>query len=128
MIMTQTDICKLKRDELLALPQKPFTEIHQYESILVVPTRKKHDSRWRLMALVGCKEVDGKHSIPVHIIGYCDDINLLFDKIVPKWHQALRCDMTLSNCLKFWSNYFDFEVGCATSSTDIHLIPDKHCK
>lgn len=124
--MTQTDICKLKKDELLSLPRKPFNEPHVYESIIVVPTRKKHDSGWRLMALIGCEEIDGKHCIPTQVIGYCDDINWLFDKVSPKYHQALRCDMLLSNCIRFWSNYFNFEVGCVCSSTDINLIPDKN--
>lgn len=115
------DIVNLRQKDLLNLPLKPYTEIHTYEAIIVCPTRRKHDSGWRLMALIGCKRING-YCTPVHVIGYCDDINwkvehtMAFDTI-----QSLRSDMTLSNCIRFWSNDFEFKVGTVCSSTDIYI-------
>ena len=112
----------IKREELLNLPQKEFNKIEVYDWIIVVPTRRKHDSGWRLMALVGGKKV-GKHYEPVELIGYCDDINWRFPKNMN--HNILRSDMTLSNCIRFWSNNHSFKVGTCLSSTDIEIIEDK---
>ena len=118
------NIPALKQKDLLSLPLKPsFSEIHTYESIIVCPTRRKHDSGWRLMALIGCKLIDGR-TIPVHIIGYCDDINWRCETVmVVDTIKAIRCDMTLSSCIRFWSNDFNFKVGIVVSSTDIFLLP-----
>lgn len=124
------NVCIAKIKELLALPQKPFNEIRTYEYILIVPTRIKHDSGWRLMALIGgTKEDDNKYR-PTELIGYCDDINwILPDKInALAYLNRLRTDMTLSNCCRVWSNYFLFQVGHCLSSTDIKLILDKQIK
>lgn len=116
-----TDIALLKQKDLLSLPQKPFSEVHIYDSIIVCPTRKKHDSGWRLMALIGCKRIDD-YSTPVHIIGYCDDINWRCETIMAiDTINSIRCDMTLSNCIRFWSNDFEFKVGMVVSSTDIYI-------
>ena len=112
----------IKREELLNLPQKDFNKIETYEWIIVVPTRQKHDSGWRLMALVGGKKV-GDHYEPVELIGYCDDINWKFPKNMN--HNILRSDMTLSNCIRIWSNNHVFKVGTCISSTDIEIIEDK---
>ena len=112
----------IKREELLNLPQKDFNKIETYEWIIVVPTRRKHDSGWRLMALVGGKKV-GDHYEPVELIGYCDDINWKFPKNMN--HNILRSDMTLSNCIRIWSNNHVFKVGTCISSTDIEIIEDK---
>lgn len=125
-----TDISKIKRDELLALPQKDFTKIETYESIIIVPTRKKHESGWRLMAIVGCKCIDGTHNIPCEIAGYCDDLEFniknrdYFAKLdyIPSLYS---CDMLLSNCIRFHSNICHFEIGMCCSSTDVELIVDK---
>lgn len=119
------DVCTAKRKELLALPQKPFSEERIYEYIIIVPTRRKHESGWRLMALIGATKVNEHKYEPTELIGYCDDINWILPKDV-KYHEALRTDMTLSNCTRIWSNYYKMKVGCVTSSTDIILIKEKY--
>lgn len=111
----------MKQKDLLALPVKEFAKIEQYESIIIVPTKKKHDSSWRLMAIIGCKQNDEQHNVPVEIAGYCDDINWIFQSN-NKRLEYLRSDMTLSNCIRFWSSYHRFEVGMCCSSTDIKVI------
>lgn len=117
-----------KRDELLSLPQKPFSEIRTYEYIVIVPTRRKHDSGWRLMALIGATKGDDNKYRPTELIGYCDDINWIFPDNVHncKYLNRLRTDMTISNCCRVWSDIFKFQVGCCCSSTDIKLILDKN--
>lgn len=115
------DVAKIKQSELLALPHKPFSEVRTYDYIMICPTKKKHDSGWRLMAIIGGKKVDEKHYEPVEVIGYCDDINWILPSNA-KCFEALRTDMTLSNCVRIWSNYYEFQVGCVTSSTDINVI------
>lgn len=113
----------IKREELLNLPQKEFNKVETYAWIIVVPTRQKHDSGWRLMALVGGKKVDN-HYEPIELIGYCDDINWKFPITIN--NNILRSDMTLSNCLRIWSDYYSFRVGMCTSSVLIELIEDKN--
>lgn len=119
------DICNAKREELLALPQKPFNEERIYEYIVIVPTRRKHESGWRLMALIGATKIDENKYRPTELIGYCDDINWIIPKDV-KLHETLRTDMTLSNCTRVWSNHYKMKVTCCLSSTDIILIKEKH--
>lgn len=113
----------IKREELLNLPQKEFNKVETYAWIIVVPTRQKHDSGWRLMALVGGKKV-GNNYEPIELIGYCDDINWKFPITIN--NNILRSDMTLSNCLRIWSDYYSFRVGMCTSSVLIELIEDKN--
>jgi hypothetical protein len=123
------DICNAKREELLALPQKPFSEERIYEYIVIVPTKRTHDSGWRLMALIGATKVDNNKYRPTELIGYCDDINWILpenknnsNSIIEKYKHRIRTDMTLSNCIRMWSYNHVFKVGCCTSSVDITII------
>lgn len=118
----ERNLANIKRDELLKLPEKEFNKVERYDWIIVVPTRRKHDSGWRLMALIGGKKV-GDHYEPVELIGYCDDINWKFPITIN--NNILRSDMTLSNCIRIWSNNHVFKVGTCLSSTDIEIIEDK---
>lgn len=125
------NICNAKREELLALPQKPFNEERIYQYILVVPTKRKHDSGWRLMALVGGTKITDNIYKPTELIGYCDDINWILPEnknnsknIIERYKNRIRTDMTLSNCIRMWSNNHVFKVGCCTSSVDIEIIKE----
>ena len=131
--MKMTDIVNLKRKDLLSLPNKQWSEIKTYESIIIVPTTHKHDSGWRLMAIIGCNKVDNKYNVPVEIAGYCDDINFILPKeeggynsFPTKSYSYIHSDMLLSNCIRFWSNYHDFRIGGCCSSTEIEIIYNKH--
>ena len=113
----------IKRDEFLKLPEKEFGKVETYEWIIVVPTRRKHDSGWRLMALIGVEEIDRVY-IPTEIIGYCDDINLILpNNCYP--YESIRYDMLLSNCIRMWSRNYIFKVGMALSSTDVYVTHNK---
>jgi len=122
--MSKCDYTKLKKEDLLKLPLKPFIEIKTYDCLLIVPTRRKHDSGWRLMAIVGCDQTG-----PIEIAGYCDDINLIlpksnkvYNKFSTEYYNAVHYDMILSNCIRFWSNGYKFVIGCGCSTTDVKLI------
>jgi len=118
-----TSIVNLKRKDLLSLPLKKDSNIKEYENIIVVPTNKKHDSSWRLMALIGVEKIDKVYT-PTELIGYCDDINLILpDKCYR--YEPIRYDMLLSNCIRMWSHHYVFAVGMTLSSTDIHVIHNK---
>ena len=118
-----TDIVNFKRKELLNLPHKKDINLKEYESIIIVPTKYKHDSGWRLMALIGVEKIDKKF-IPTEIIGYCDDIHLILP-IKCHTYEPIRYDMLLSNCIRMWSYNYVFKVGMALSSTDIYVIHNK---
>ena len=117
-----TSIVNFKRKDLLSLPVKKDSNIKEYENIIVVPTNKKHDSGWRLMALIGVEKTD-KGYTPTEIIGYCYDINLILPEHTHKY-KPIRYDMLLSNCIRMWSYNYVFKVGMALSSTDIYVIED----
>lgn len=117
------DIVNLKRKELLSLPLKKDSNIKEYESIIVVPTNRKHDSGWRLMALIGIEKIDKVYT-PTEIIGYCDDINLILPNKCYSY-EPIRYDMLLSNCIRMWSRNYVFKVGMCLSSTDIYVIHNK---
>lgn len=105
----------LTRKQLLSLPQKDWKEIRDYGAIIVVPTGRKHDSGYALMALVGCNE----RYEPIEIAGYCDDIQWLTQITT----YGFRCDMFYKNsCLRFHSNEFNFRIGMSLSSTEVTMI------
>jgi hypothetical protein len=100
-----------KRDELLSAPhreswQKPTT----YHEIFIVPSRKKHDSGWHVMVIVGVKP-DGTFEQAA----WCDDI--CWD-VQGRAGYMMRTDCTFpSGILHFWGARY--EVGMSLSSTDI---------
>lgn len=58
--------------ELLSLPRRDWGEISEYESILIVKTRRMHCSGYNWFAVVGCK--DG--SFPNEIAAMMDVLRL----------------------------------------------------
>ena len=114
------DYTKLKREDLLNLPEKPFTEVKTYDCLLIVPTRRKHDSGWRLMAIVGCSYKTG----PIEIAAFCDDIQLVLpQKVGVNYaYNIIHYDMILANCIRYWSNGYQFQIGCGCSTTDVKLV------
>lgn len=123
------DVNSFTRKKLLDLPHKNWDSTKIYESILLVPTRKKHDSGWHIICIVGCNKQK-----PVEIAGYCDDISWIisrdkgFDEEKFLYsHQGLavaqmRTDMTYpGGCTHIWGRTECFEVGMTTSSTDIKI-------
>lgn len=118
-----TDICKLTKRELLALPDRAWGEPGVYDSLLVLSTGRKHDSGWACIAIIG---VNGGN--PVEVATRCsDDIEWIYPS--PRdYGQFLigqvRTDCaTKSGALQFWSRNGKFHVGQALSSITVQLIP-----
>lgn len=114
--MTTNEFINLSIKDLLSLPERDWLTESKYDSLIVVPTNEKHDSGFRLMAIVGCI-----NAIPKEIAAYCDDM-IIFSTKLQKPYDSIHCDMILSNCIRFWSNIYNFKVGASLSSTDINLI------
>ena len=100
---------ELNRKDFLSLPKREWGKVTQYTSVLIVPTGKKHDSGWHLMAIIGCKD-----QRPIEIAAYCDDVNWLVQS------NRMRTDMTYkSRVCHMWGNRLIFEVGLSLSSVDV---------
>lgn len=104
------------KKELLALPKRKWDETSTYDSVLLVSTRRKHDSGYNYFAVVG---VDEKGT-PVEIAAFMDDfryINDFFsaDRVPPALGFAFDCSM--AGVFRLHSNYYKICVGCETSTT-----------
>ena len=110
--------------ELMALPFRKWDEEKEYESLLLISTRKKHDSGWAVMAIIGVR-----NGQPEEIAcACCDDIEW---KLPPmktfgcgRWYIGqFRTDCALrSGAIHAWQNDAKFRVGKALSSTTIEMI------
>lgn len=86
-----------------------------YDSIFLLPTRKRHDSGWHLICIVG---IDGDK---LEKAAYCDDICWLVDGGNRSFR--VRSDMTYpGGVAHFWGWETKFKVGCSLSSTDVTVI------
>ena len=112
----------IRRRDLLALPHRAWNETKRYDLIYIVPTGRKHDSGWMVIAIVGCNFEDKQ--IVGEIAAYCDDVTWSF----PLEHPSLRTDCEYpAGIMRFWASskrYFTarFEVGLSLSSTDVELV------
>lgn len=84
---------KWTKKELLKLPVRDWEVDSEYDSVLLVNTRMKHDSGYNMFAVIGC---DG--GTPKEIAGYMDDFrfgNFLKEDyaIIPSYHFAFDCSM-----------------------------------
>ncbi len=120
----------VKRNELLALPHREWNTSSDYDSLLLVPTKEKHESGFTLIAIVGV--VKGK---PVEIAATCDDIGWSFptshpyDYMTPGLHRmVMRTDcLWPSGIMHVWASgehYFRgrFSVGASLSSVNVNLF------
>lgn len=62
---------KWKKKELLSLPVREWDKTTEYDAVLLVNTKQKHDSGYNCFAVIGCIE-----SEPVEIAGFMDDFRL----------------------------------------------------
>ena len=76
---------KASRTGLLKGRARDWAEKSTYQNIFVVPTRKKHDSGWMLMAIVGMLP-DGSYELAA----WCDDI--CWNMQVSRPEYSMRCD------------------------------------
>lgn len=110
------------KKELLALPKRNWGEISTYDSVLLVSTRRKHDSGYNYFAVVG---VDEKGT-PVEIAAFMDDFRYInyfspADCVPPALGFAFDCSM--AGVFRLHSNYYNICVGCETSTTFLTFRP-----
>lgn len=112
------------RDELLKLPTRAWDADSEYDSLLLLSTRHKHDSGWAIMAIVGVR--DGQ---PVEIAcACCDDIEWKLPPMVTVGGGVysigqMRMDCAMrSGALHAWARKARFRVGAALSSTEVELL------
>ncbi len=122
----------VKRAELLKLPSRDWQKVSTYDHLYIVPTGKKHDSGYSLIAIIGvlCRDKDGERG---EIAAHCDDINWSFPLKHPYDREGKHSNMLRTDCLfpsgifRIWASgehYFTgkFKVGCSLSSTDVELV------
>lgn len=101
------EINQWSRSELLLLPVRDWQTPSDYRSVLILNTRKKHDSGWSIVAIIGVEKE------PVEIAAMCcDDI---------EWNiRNMRMDCALkSGAMHVWKTGSRFRVGEALSSVTI---------
>lgn len=114
------------RDELMALPVRGWTEYSEYDSVLLLSTRRKHESGWAKIAIIGVRE-----GHPVEIAASCcDDIEWKFPPMLGEGTRFAVCQIRMdcalrSGAMHAWvrvSGRSKFRVGEALSSVTIELI------
>jgi len=113
-----------KKTELLTLPFRGWNAPEKwYTSLLIVPSRKMHDSGWAHIAVIG---VEGDEA--TEIIAFPDDIHWpAQSSLTPPGtplsdYGALRTDAYWpSGVLRLWSGIYEFSVDSPTSSVDIRI-------
>lgn len=112
---------KISRKALLELPVRDWDSESDYDALLIVPTGRKHDSGWSLIAMIASASCDD--------ICWTMPVNHPYGKIEPgKNRMILRTDCYYpSGIVRMWASgehYFKgmFRVGRALSSTDVELI------
>lgn len=106
-----------RRKDFLKLKVRDWNKISTYEQIALVPTGRKHESGYHLIAIVGY--LDNK---PHEIAAWCDDVNWHFKAFRKKaeFVSDFRNDMYYPSGINhFWGRGIEFEVGHGHSSTDV---------
>lgn len=120
---------KITRASLLALPSRDWNSESIYSSLYLVPTGKKHDSGYSLIAIIGRNGNEGE------IAAHCDDIcwSMPVNHPYGSLKVGINSMMLRTDCLypsgimHMWASaehYFDahFRVGASLSSTDVELF------
>ena len=109
---------KIKTKDLLKLPIREWNKKSVYGSICIVNTRKKHESGYALIAIIGMNNLK-----PVEIAAFCDDINWKIAKSEYLDIPNLRTDMFFpSGIVHFHRHGYSFEVCESLSSTNIKVL------
>jgi len=122
MLVSKKPLNDYTHKELMGLPVRAWDKDSEYESLLIVSTKKKHDSKWAIMAIIGVMDFQ-----PVEIAAACcDDIEW---KLPPMETYGIytagqfRMDCAFrSGAVHAWGRNIKFKVGCALSSITIEVI------
>ena len=106
------------RAQLEAAPERNgWSKTTEYDSIYLLPSRKKHDSGYHLICIVGC---NGKE---LEKAAWCDDICWKTGPTHLSQHYAMRTDMTYpGGVARVWGWNTRFRVGASLSSTDVEVF------
>ena len=104
------------RKELEAAPEREGWEGPSvYRSLYLLPSRKKHDSGYGLIIIVG-RSADGS----LEKAAWCDDICWRHQAHPHEYDYTMRTDMTypggIAHC---WGWNTEFEIGASLSSTTV---------
>jgi hypothetical protein len=109
---------ELKKQEILSLPKRDLKENNsEYTFLLLVPTRKKHDSGFAIFAVAGMKE-----NKELELIGYMDDFYYSRENFESQElrYFGLRFDCSLHGVIRIHGDN-KFIVGINTSSTNFYF-------
>ena len=111
----------MARKDFDSLPHRATWNMETiYDTILLFPTKRKHDSGYACMMIVGV--ADGL-AVEIAANG-CDDICWhIPDPIESKYIQSIRNNCILKNGGMHFHGYGRFKVGCPLSSIYITFIP-----
>ena len=109
------------KSELLKLPRRNWECESEYDSVLLVNTRMKHDSGYNFFAVVGCNK-----GIPVEIAGYMDDFRLdvenwKTDKYVIIEPYSVAIDCSMHGVFQIHTSRYKIVVGHNVSTTHFHF-------
>ncbi len=107
------------RAQLLLLPRRQWDLESEYDSVLLLSTRRAHDSGWATMVVVGVRD-----QAPVEIAcAVCDDISWQLPLHGPDISKQLRMDCVLkSGAFHAWAPWARFLVRAGLSSLTIELF------
>jgi len=113
---------EISRAELLALPTRNWQSSSNYDSIMLLHSRRKHDSGWGIIYVIGVNK--GK---PVEIAAAPDDIEWVSPApyvCAGRPYGQMRMDCCFrSGAMHAWQYDHKFFVGSALSSTRIDIKP-----
>ena len=107
--------------ELMALPHRKWDKESIYDSVIVISTRRKHDSGWAVMSIIGI--VGGKPQ--EQAVARCDHIEWKLPSMVTFGDDQFTMGQMNTDCalrsggVHFWARKMRFKVGIALSSTTI---------
>lgn len=115
----------MTQKELLALPRVGWDDQNRkrwWDCLIIVPTRKRHDSGWLHIAIIGYDQ-GSKEGM---LLAMPDDIT--WPEITPRYPDtngmSLRTDASPKNhALRLWSNHFRFRIDMPVSSVTIEVQP-----
>lgn len=118
--MTTRNITTMTKAELLLLPIREWKKVGFYDSILLFPSKHKHESGFAEMIIIG---VVDDEAVEIAADGP-DDINWYSPAPSHQFMANLRTDCVWkSRVLHYWSPLYRFCVGPSLSSVDIRLVP-----
>ena len=107
---------KYSKKELLLLPERNLNKESLYYTVLLVNTRKKHESGYNYFAIIGVNE----DFEPIEIAGYCDDFRLGEDTLLKQSEIAFDCSM--SGVFQIHAKNHKIGIGISGSTTYFKFI------